>query len=133
MQYRLGLNQKDLEMQFPQQKSPAKKHFKYLVTLMEGTRGVSFWSGEDRFSVFNTSVKLEVYNNAGLIVSHGHPPVRVSHLACVREPVVFDENDNYSPITILTLGKILGLPDAGSDISSVGVETGSIKPGEPEE
>jgi uncharacterized protein len=130
MQYRMGENVSAVEMEFPQHKELAKSSFKYRSAAMDTTRAVSFWSGENRFSVFDTTARYAIYNAAGLIESHGHPPVRVSYSKCINEPLVFHEYDDYSSITILNLDKTLGLTDAGNDFSYVGVETDEPKPGE---
>jgi uncharacterized protein len=130
MQYRIGLNQTNLDMQFPQEKTPAKNHFKYLNADYKGTHAVSFWLDGNRYSVYSTMTSLRLYNSEGLIVSHGHPPVRVSHSKCISHAIVFDEIlSHYSSINIFSLDKKLGLPKAKDDISYAG-EKDWIKPGE---
>jgi uncharacterized protein len=132
MQYRMGRNQKDLEMQYPQKKSPAKNNFKYLGPEDSPSYGISFWLGNDRVSVFHAwTAKDDSDNHSGVIVSSGHPPVRVSLSECVREPIVFSAGWKYPTITFDSLGKELGLSNADGDISyTLGFE---IKPGKLEE
>jgi len=132
MQYRMGRSQKDLEMQFPQKKSPAKNSFKYLAPETNAICGISFWSGNDRVSVFNAwGQRDDSDNHSGVIVSRGRPPIRVSLSECVREPIVFSSITKYPTITFDSLGKQLGLPNADGDISyTLGFE---IKPGKLEE
>jgi uncharacterized protein YecT (DUF1311 family) len=80
MQYRMGQSRHDLEMQYPKEESLAKKHFKYLGSDYDNMRAVSFWSDENRFTVFYLQTRYADDDAAGVIVSRGRPPVRGSRV-----------------------------------------------------
>jgi uncharacterized protein len=130
MQYRIGRNHDDLEMEFPSQQTPARNYFKHMGDGMGGVRGVSFWLGNQRYSVFQNQSRLDEYNQAGIIVSRGRPPVRVSYTQCLREPIAFSARKN-GQMNLTNLGKSLALPEAREDISYAAGED-DVAPGERE-
>jgi len=124
MQYRMGNIQRAPEIEFPQQKVLANKVFKYYSWIYPkgGTYGISFWNKESRYSLFLSKSAIG-YNGAGVILSNGHPPVRVSFSKCVGDAIVFDNYPKAPSITFYHVGHRLGLRKAGSDISTYGPET----------
>lgn len=131
MQYRSGRERKDLEILFPPKESLAKKNFKFHADSTGELLGVSFWSGADRFSLF--SIRAKYRSAAGLIVSRGHPPARVSYVACQSSPVYFDSYQRYAAINFHSLDKALELPDVASDFSYSKYDGPELRPGDIEQ
>jgi uncharacterized protein len=119
MQFRLGPDQKSIELDYPQERSPAKNHFQSLTGGdYRETSAASIWAGQERYIVFITRARQEADYHTGVVVSHGHPPKLVSYSECIREPVVFGQVIQGYTINIDSLAKTLGLPDGGEEISS---------------
>lgn len=119
LQYRIGIDPTSLEIEYPQQKAPAKEFFKYSswIYAKASTYGISFWDENYRYSLFINRGAIG-YNGAGVIVSHGHPPIQVSVTECISAPATFSEYGRYSSFSLFELGKSLELPDADEDIST---------------
>lgn len=122
LQFRLGRDRSDLDMEFPQEKTPAKENFKYYRKYSDPKLGVSFWSGDTRWSVVETKGGRGVYQHYGIVIDKGRPPIFDSFMKCKREPVNFYEFQEYSSINIWTLTKSLFLPDANEDIRFLDAE-----------
>ncbi len=143
IKFRLGRNQSAPEIELPKQEVSASNYFKYYSweSPKASTHALSFWNGEFRYSLFYSRA-THGYNGAGVILSRGKPPIRVSFEKCVSEPAVFSEYGRYSSISFFKLGDNLDLPEADGDISTYGpatdanfgknLEDGPPKPGERE-
>jgi hypothetical protein len=121
LQFRLGRNRGELDMEFPEKKSLAKENFKFYRQYSDPRLGVSFWRGDTRWSLFDTKGGLLVYQHYGIVIDKGRPPVFDSFTECKRQPVNFYEFEKYSVINIWTLNQSLSLPDT-EDISFFGGE-----------
>lgn len=125
MQYRLGRNSSNLDMQFPRDLKPAKNFFKYSGDTSFQKQVIAFRNGDDSYSVFKLRTRYCEYS--GVALSRGHPIAGVSSKRCMKdESLRFDEYIGYSKFTWINLGEKLGLQDATDDENYIGCEDGTL-------
>jgi hypothetical protein len=115
LKYRFGKSLASLALEYPTLSVPPGKAFKYLGTYFPkgGTTAVSFSRGAYRYSLFSTRTAYgDEYNASGIIVDKFGK--RVTLLICSPGSISIEPSFYNLPM--------LGLPNAGTDISYISAE-----------